>query len=148
MPSSIRSTSICSCCVAEPRHMPSQFGAIVNHLQPRPTKPSSNHGLPVPRQKWVQQHNCPRCRLGRRDQPRAPNSGGGPLCLPLCFWATQTDVAPIDHCVGINKLDLRPYLPPHMAATVIQCAYCYHCLDTGFEKQIWQIRLSYIQYKL
>ena len=57
-----------------------------------------------------------------------PLSGGGPLCMPLCYWATQTAVAPIDLCVGLGRLALKPYLPPHKAATVIQRAYLSHCL--------------------
>ena len=35
----------------------------------------------------------PRRRPGRRHRPRAPNSGGGPSCMPLIFWATQTMAA-------------------------------------------------------
>ena len=49
--------------------------------------------------------------------------------MPLCFWATQTAVATMDPCDGINRLALKPYLPPHIAATVIQRAYRVHCID-------------------
>ena len=81
--------------------------------------PFRDRGLPVPRRKRARRHNRPRRRVGRRHRPRAPHSGGEPLCMPLCFWATQTAVAPIDPCVGIGRLGLKPYLPPHTAATVI-----------------------------
>ena len=91
--------------------------------------PFRDRGLPVPRRKRARRHNRPRRRLGRRNRPRAPDSGGGPLCMPLCFWATQTAVAPIDTCAGIGRLDLKPYLPPHTAATIIQGVYRSHLVD-------------------
>jgi hypothetical protein len=49
--------------------------------------------------------------------------------MPLCFWATQTAVAAMDLCDGIGRSALKPYLPPHIAATVIQRAYRFHCID-------------------
>ena len=38
-PSNTRSASAYGCCVAAPRRTPCRFGVIVDHLQPRPTKP-------------------------------------------------------------------------------------------------------------
>ncbi len=49
--------------------------------------------------------------------------------MPLCFWVTQTAVAPIDTCARIGRLDLKPYLPPHTAATIIQRVYRSHWVD-------------------
>ena len=66
----------------------------------------------------------------------------------LCFWATQTAVAPIDPCVGIGRLGLKPYRPPHSAATVVQCAYPSHCVDVSVDEMVWRMQLSGAQYKL
>ncbi len=71
----------------------------------------------------VWQNNRPRCPPGRRHQPRAPDPGGEPLCMPLCFWATQTVVAASGLFVGAGRSNLTPYLPPHSAASRIQLAY-------------------------
>ena len=68
--------------------------------------------------------------------------------MPLCFWSTQTAVAPIDHCVGIGRLDLKPYLPPHTAATVIQRAYRSHYVDVSVAEMVWRMQLSGTQYEL
>jgi len=67
---------------------------------PTPTKKSSdpkvlNHpfrtrGQPLPPRKMRHRHKRPHRRPGRRHWPRAPDSGGGPSCMPLVFWATQT----------------------------------------------------------
>ena len=91
--------------------------------------PLRDRGLPLPRRRRARRTKRPRRRPGRRHRPRAPDSGGGPQCMPLCFWATQTAVATMDPCDGINRLALKPYLPPHIAATVIQRAYRVHCID-------------------
>jgi len=40
-PSNARSASAYGWCVAEPRRTPCRFGVIVDHLQPRPTNPST-----------------------------------------------------------------------------------------------------------
>jgi hypothetical protein len=88
---------------------------------PTPTNKTSNpkvlrhpfrdHGLPLPQRRWAQQNNCPRCCLGRRYWPRALGSGGGLLCMPLCFWAMQTAVAALGHFVRAGRSNLTPYLP-------------------------------------
>jgi hypothetical protein len=85
--------------------------------------PFRDRGLPLQQRRWAQRNNCPRRRPGRRNQPRAPDSRGGPLCMPLCFWATQTVVAASGLCVGATRLKFTPYLPPHSAASRIQLAY-------------------------
>ena len=109
------------------------------HPPPTPTEKSSdpkvfNHpfrsrGQPLPPRKMRRRHKRPRRRPGRRHRPRAPNSGGGPLCMPLCFWATQTVVAASVLFVGAPGSKFIPYLPPHTAATIIQRAYRSHCVD-------------------
>ena len=106
---------------------------------PTPTEKSSdpkvfNHpfrsrGQPLPPRKMRRRHKRPRRRPGRRHRPRAPDSGGGPLCMPLCFWATQTVVAASVLFVGATRSKFIPYLPPHTAATIIQRAYRSHCVD-------------------
>ena len=68
--------------------------------------------------------------------------------MPLCFWATQTAVAPIDPCVGIGRLGLKPYLPPRTAATVIQRAYHSHCVDVSFDEMVWRLQLPGARYEL
>jgi hypothetical protein len=62
--------------------------------------PFRDRGLLLPQRRQAQQNNCPRRRMGRRNWPRAPDSGGGPLCMPLCFWAAQSAVAASELCVG------------------------------------------------
>ncbi len=88
--------------------------------------PFRDHGLPLPRKKRAGHNNCPRCHPGRRYWPHTPNSGGGPLCMPLCFWATQTAVAALGLFVGAEGSNLTHYLPPHSAASRIQLAYQYY----------------------
>ena len=90
---------------------------------PAPTKKSSdpkvlNHpfrtrGHPLPR------------RPGRRHWPRAPDSGGGPSCMPLVFWAIQTLAA--SDLLGVRECGstFTPYVSPTTAATTIQKAYQY-----------------------
>ena len=68
--------------------------------------------------------------------------------MPLCFWATQTAVAPIDPCVGIGRLDLKPYLPPNQAATVIQRAYRSHSVNVWFDETVWQGQLARARWEL
>ncbi len=103
---------------------------------PTPTDKTSNPkvlrhpfwdcGLPLPRQRRAQQNNCPHCRPGRKNRPRAPDSGGGLLCMPLCFWATQTVMAASGLFVGARRSKFTPYLPPHSTASCIQLAYQYY----------------------
>ena len=64
------------------------------------------------------------------------------------FWATQTAVAPIDPCVGIGRLDLKPYLPPNQAATVIQRAYRSRSVNVWFDKTVWQGQLVRARWEL
>ncbi len=85
--------------------------------------PFRDRGLPLPRRRRARQNNCPRCRPGQRHWPRAPNSGGGPLCMSLCFLAAQSAVAASELCVGTGRSLFSPYLPPHTAATAIQRVY-------------------------
>ena len=68
--------------------------------------------------------------------------------MPLCFWATQTVVAAWVHFVGATRSDFKPYLPPHIAATVIQCAYHLHCVDVWFDETAWRMQLSGARYEL
>jgi hypothetical protein len=125
---------------------------------PTPTEKSSdpkvfNHpfrsrGQPLPPRKMRRRHKRPRRRPGRRHRPRAPNSGGGPLCMPLCFWATQTVVAASVLFVGATRSKFVPYLPPHTAATIIQRAYRSHCVDVWFDETTWRMQLSGARYEL
>ena len=125
---------------------------------PTPTEKSSdpkvfNHpfrsrGQPLPPRKMRRRHKRPRRRPGRRHRPRAPNSGGGPLCMPLCFWATQTVVAASVLFVGATRSKFVPYLPPHTAATIIQRAYRSHCIDVSFDEMVWRMQLSGARYEL
>jgi hypothetical protein len=85
--------------------------------------PFQDCSLPLPQRRRAQQNNHHRHCPGQRHWPRAPNSGGGPLCMPLCFWATQTAVAASGLFVGDGRLNLTPYLPPQSAASHIQLAY-------------------------
>jgi hypothetical protein len=50
----------------------------------------------------------------------------GLLCMPLCFWATQTVVAASGLFVGARRSKFTPYLPPHSSASRIQLAYRYY----------------------
>ncbi len=81
--------------------------------------PFRDCGLPLPRGRRARQNNRPCCHPGRRHRPRAPDSGEGPLCMPLCFRAAQSAVAASELCVGTGRSLFSPYLPPHTAATAI-----------------------------
>ena len=61
--------------------------------------------------------------------------------MPLCFWATQTVEAASVLFVGATRSKFIPYLPPHTAATIIQCAYRSHCVDEWESRS----RLSCVQ---
>ncbi len=91
--------------------------------------PFRDRGLPLPQRRQAQQNNCPRHRPGRRHRPRALNSGGGPLCMPLCFWAAQSTVAASELCIGTGRSLFSPYLSPHTAATANQCVYRSFVID-------------------
>jgi hypothetical protein len=64
-------------------------------------------------------------RPGRRAWPCAPDSGGGPSCMPLVFWAIQTLAA--SDLLGVRECGstITPYVSPTTAATTIQKAYRY-----------------------
>jgi hypothetical protein len=79
--------------------------------------------LPLPQRRRARQNNCPCRHPGRRHWTRASDSGGGLLCMPLCFWAAQSAVAASELCLGTGRSLFSPYLPPHTAATAIQCVY-------------------------
>ncbi len=67
--------------------------------------------------------------------------------MPLCFWAAQSAVAALELCVGTGRSLFSPYLPPHTAATAIQCVYCSYVdkVDTEWE---WQLKFSLAGYAL
>ncbi len=88
--------------------------------------PFRDCGLLLPRRRQARQNNCPCRRPGQRNRPRGPDSRGGPLCMPLCFWATQTVMAASGLFVGARRSKFTPYLPPHSAASRIQLAYQYY----------------------
>ncbi len=92
--------------------------------------PFRDRGQPLPRRRRARRTNRPRCRPGQRHRPRAPaseDSGGGPQCMPLCFWAAQTTAAALElHRVGTVDSNSTAYIPPHTAATTIQLAYRFY----------------------
>ncbi len=88
--------------------------------------PFWDRGLPLPWRRRAWQNNHPCCCPGQRHWPRAPDSGGGPLCMPLCFWATQTALAALGLFWGAGRSKFTSFLPPHSAATFFQHAYQSH----------------------
>jgi hypothetical protein len=68
--------------------------------------------------------------------------------MPLCFLAAQTFVAASNLGVGIGRLAFTTYLPPCMAATAIQRAYCSHVVDKSIGNQVWQISLEDAKFEL
>ena len=88
--------------------------------------PFRTHGQPLPLRKRGRRHKRPRCRPGRRHRPRAPDSGGGPLCMPLIFWATQTIAA--SNLLGVEDINITSYISPISAASTIQYAYRHHII--------------------
>jgi hypothetical protein len=109
--------------------------------------PFQDCGLRLPQRRQAQQNNCPRCRLGQRNRPCAPDSGGGPLCMPLCFWAAQSTVAALELCIGTGRSLYSLYLPPHTAATAIQRLYCFY-IDKVDKEWKWRLKLSLARYAL
>ena len=103
---------------------------------PAPTDKSSdpkisNHpfrtrGQPLPPRKRGRRHKRPRRRPGRRHRPRAPDSGGGPSCMPLIFWAAQTMAA--SNLLGVGETTLNLYISPTSAASKIQYAYRHYLI--------------------
>jgi hypothetical protein len=113
--------------------------------------PFRTRGQPLPPRKRARQHKRPHCCPGQRHQPHAPDSedsGGGPQCIPLCFWAAQTSVAALDLGVGIGRSAFETYLPPHTAATAIKCTYCSHVVNKLTDNQVWQISLEDAKFEL
>ena len=86
--------------------------------------PFRTRGQPLPPRKRGRRHKRPRRRPGRRHRPRAPDSGGGPSCMPLIFWATQTKAA--SNLLGLGETTLTLYISPTSAASKIQYAYRHH----------------------
>ena len=103
---------------------------------PAPTEKSSDpkvlrhpfrtRGQPLPPRKRGRRHKRPRRRPGRRHRPRAPDSGGGPSCMPLFFWAAQTMAA--SDLLGVGEPILTIYMSPTSAASKIQYAYRHHLI--------------------
>jgi hypothetical protein len=92
---------------------------ILNH-------PFRSHGQPLPPRKMRQRHKPLRRCPGRRHWPRAPNteSGGGPSCMPMVFWAAQTMAA--SSLLGVREPQLTSYISLASAATTIQLACRFH----------------------
>ena len=88
--------------------------------------PFRTRGQPLPPRKRGRRHKRPRRRPGRRHRPRAPDSGGGPLCMPLFFWAAQTTAA--YNLLGVGETTLKIYISPISAASKIQSAYRHHLI--------------------
>ncbi len=153
-PYSARNASACSCCVASAYAV-----SVRGDCRPPPTPtdktsdpkvlrhPFRDRGLPLPQRRQARQNNRPRCRPGRRHWPRAPNSGGGPLCMPLCLWAAQSAVAASELCVETRRSLFSPYLPPHTAATAIQHVYRSY-IDKVDKEWEWRLKLSSARYAL
>jgi len=86
---------------------------VLNH-------PFRTRGQPLPPRKMRRRHKRPRRRPGQRHRPRAPDSGGGPSCMPLIFWAAQTMAA--SNILGVGETTLTIYISPTSAASKIQQA--------------------------
>ena len=110
--------------------------------------PFRTRGQPLPPRKRGRRHKRPRRRPGRRHRPRAPDSGGGPSCMPLIFWATQTLAASDLLGVGDCGSTFPPYVSPTTAATTIQKAYRYSTIRRDTQKRRWQIQLFLAQIEL
>ncbi len=67
--------------------------------------------------------------------------------MPLCFWAAQSAVAALELCVGTGRSLYSPYLPPHTAATAIQCMYRSY-VDKVVKEWEWRLKLSSAGYAL
>ncbi len=80
--------------------------------------------------------------------PVLPILGGGALCMPLCFWATQTAVAAADLSTGAGWSQFTPYLPPHKAATAIQHVYRSYLRDWPYRQQVAKSAFSHEVYVL
>jgi hypothetical protein len=67
--------------------------------------------------------------------------------MPLCFWAAQSAVAALELCVGTGRSLFSPYLPPHTAATAIQCVYRSY-VDKVDKEWEWWLKWSLAGYTL
>jgi hypothetical protein len=83
--------------------------------------PVRDRGQPLPQRRRARRLNRPRRHPGWRHRPRAPDCGGGPPCMPLCFWAAHTSVVALDASVGTGT--------PHTATIEIQRACQPHVVD-------------------
>ena len=83
--------------------------------------PFRDCGQPLPQRRRARRIKRPHRRPGWRHRPRAPDFGGGPPCMPLCFWAAQTSVVALDASVGTGT--------PHTATIEIQRACQPHVAD-------------------
>ena len=135
--SSVRGT----CHLSPPLTEKSSDRKVLNH-------PFRTRGQPIPPRKMRRRHKRPRRHPGRRHRPRAPDSGGGPLCMPLIFWATQTLAASDLLGVGDYGSTFPPYVSPTTAATTIQKAYRYSTIRRDTRKRRWQIQLFLAQIEL
>jgi hypothetical protein len=67
--------------------------------------------------------------------------------MPLCFLAAQSAVAALELCIGTGRSLFSPYLPPHTAATAIQCVYRSY-VDKVDKEWEWWLKLSSAGYTL
>jgi hypothetical protein len=51
------------------------------------------------------------------------------LCLPLCYWATQTTAATAILEIGKSSSTFKPYVSPISTAVCIQHAYRHHYVN-------------------
>jgi hypothetical protein len=72
-----------------------------------------------------------------------PILGGGALCMPLCFWGTQTAVAAADLITGAGRSQFTPYLPTHTAATAIQQVYRSYLRNKPYRLQVAESAFSF-----
>jgi hypothetical protein len=56
-------------------------------------------------------------------------------------------VAALELCVGTGRSLFSPYLPPHTAATAIQCVYSSY-IDKVDKEWEWRLQLSLAGYEL
>jgi hypothetical protein len=130
---------------------------IADHLPPRPTSPPTQRYQTIPSAIVASRYHRGRGANDTNDRvvaqvqgtgPVLPILGGGALCMPFCFWATQTAVAAADLLAGAGQSQFTPYLSPHKAATAIQHAYRSYLHDWPYRQQVAEIALSLEVYKL
>ena len=88
--------------------------------QPSPKNlrhPFRDRGQQLPQRRRARRLKRPRRHPGRRHRPRPPDFGGGPGCMPLCFWAAQTSMVALDAGVGTST--------PHTATLeIVSTPHC------------------------